>query len=104
MPIGFVHPKRYVLLEVKGMEPQNLIGSVIKVIQELYGIIGASKIRIALKHYENGKAIIETTNKDLPRVMTALAFASIRSKAKIRVRGIYGTIKKCIQSMRRQKD
>ena len=105
IPIGLIPRKRYVALELKGeLDARRLISLGTKAVQELYGILGASELKMALKYYEESIAIIETTNRDLPKVLTALSFALFRSglDAQLKVKGVYGTIKKCFQMLKRQ--
>lgn len=105
IPIGFVAPKRYVVLEIRGnLDSHQLIGLALKAVHELYGVLGTSEIRLALKYYGKGKAIIETTNRDLPMVLTALAFALFKSGLDIRLKvlGVHGTLKKGFQTLKRQ--
>lgn len=86
------------------LDAHQLIGLALRAIQELYGVLGASEIRLALKHYEKGVAIIETTNKDLSMVLTALAFAVFKSglDVRLKVMGVHGTLKKSFQTLKRQ--
>ncbi len=105
IPLGFVAPKRYIVLEIRGRLGANqLIANALRAIQELYGVLGASEIRLALKHYEKGRAIIETTNRDLPKVLAALAFALFKSRSNVQLKitGVHGTLKKSFQTLKRQ--
>ncbi len=105
IPIGLIPPKRYVALEIRGeLDVRRLIILSIEAAQELYGILGTGELKLALKYYKGSDAIIETTNRDLPKILTALTFALFRSglNAQLRVRGVHGTIKKCFQALKRQ--
>ena len=105
IPIGLIPRKRYVALELRGeLDAHRLISLGGEAAHELYGILGASELKLALKYYRGSYAIIETTNRDLPKVLTALAFALLRSglDAQLRVKGVYGTIKKCFQTLKGQ--
>ncbi|GEM_PF-2903744 len=105
IPIGLIPPKRYVVLEIRGeLDAHQLISIAMRAMQELYGVLGASELKIALKYYKEGEAIIETTNRDLPKILTALVFGLFKSglDVQLRIKGVHGTIKKCFQTLKRQ--
>ena len=105
LPIGLIPPKRYVIIEVRGeLNAHKLVGLATRAIQDLYGVLGACELRLALKYSKGKKAIIETTNRDLPKILTALTFGLFKSEldAQLRVIGVHGTIKKCFKTFKRQ--
>ncbi|RLG41260.1 MAG: hypothetical protein DRO05_04430 [Thermoproteota archaeon] len=102
LPIGLAPPKRYVIIEVKGdLDAYKLVGLATKAIQDLYGVLGACELRLALRYSKGKRAIVETTNRDLPKILTALAFGLFKSglDAQLRIVGVHGTIKKCFKNI-----
>lgn len=103
IPIGIFSPKRYVCFEIKGdaIRSSELIKNLIMSTRGLFGILGLSKTRLILKHFEDKRGVIETTSADLPHAISALAFAvySLGENRSFRVVKISGTMRKALLAL-----
>jgi len=100
IPIGLLKPRRYVCFRADRIGPE-LRRELRKAVMMLFGASGAADMRALIREIRGDMALMETTNVDLPKALSALFFA-LRSMGSggLRVIKVSGTIKKAMMAMK----